>query len=154
MAEGGFLHSFLFARVARLDALSCSCEHVRRARRDANQVLRQPALPARYDRLGVRVAESAMAPPSSIPNLVVPHGSAGEYCAGNCVGGEAAARTPKRSCHVVTALRSHPQPPRGGAAAARWAHNPKVAGSNPAPATSAPGSIEPGALLCLARAIR
>jgi hypothetical protein len=43
---------------------------------------------------GVRVAESAMDPPSSIPNLVVPHGSAGEYCAGNCVGGEAAARTP------------------------------------------------------------
>jgi hypothetical protein len=43
---------------------------------------------------GVRVAESAMEPPSSIPNLVVPHGSAGEYCAGNCVGGEAAARTP------------------------------------------------------------
>ena len=39
------------------------------------------------------VAESAMEPPSSIPNLVVPHGSAGEYCTGNCVGGEAAAHT-------------------------------------------------------------
>jgi hypothetical protein len=26
--------------------------------------------------------------------------------------------------------------PRGGAAAARWAHNPKVGGSNPSPATS------------------
>ncbi len=35
--------------------------------------------------------------PVSIPNLVVPHGSAGEYCAGNCVGGEAAARTPRPS---------------------------------------------------------
>ena len=42
---------------------------------------------------GVCVAESAMEPPSSIPNLVVPHGSAGEYCTGNCVGGEAAAHT-------------------------------------------------------------
>ena len=36
---------------------------------------------------GVRVVESAMEPPSSIPNLVVPHGSAGKYCVGNCVGG-------------------------------------------------------------------
>ena len=44
---------------------------------------------------GVCVAESAMDPPSSIPNLVVPHGSAGEYCAGNRVGGEAAAHTPQ-----------------------------------------------------------
>ena len=44
---------------------------------------------------GVCVAESAMAPPSSIPNLVVPHGSAGEYCTGNRVGGEAAAHTPE-----------------------------------------------------------
>jgi hypothetical protein len=43
----------------------------------------------------VCVAQSAMEPPSSIPNLVVPHGSAGEYCAGNCVGGEAAAHTPQ-----------------------------------------------------------
>ena len=34
-----------------------------------------------------------MEPPSSIPNLVVPHGSAGEYCTGNRVGGEAAAHT-------------------------------------------------------------
>jgi len=43
----------------------------------------------------VRVVASAMAPPSSIPNLVVPHGSAGEYCAGNRVGGEAVAHTPQ-----------------------------------------------------------
>ncbi len=28
------------------------------------------------------------------------------------------------------------RPPRGGAAAARWAHNPKVGGSNPPPATT------------------
>ena len=33
--------------------------------------------------------------PVSIPNLVVPHGSAGEYCTGNRVGGEAAAHTPE-----------------------------------------------------------
>ena len=29
---------------------------------------------------------------------------------------------------------------RGGAAAARWAHNPKVGGSNPSPATTTPGA--------------
>ena len=40
------------------------------------------------------VAESAVAPPGSIPNPVVTHGSAGEYCRGDAVGGEAAAGTP------------------------------------------------------------
>jgi hypothetical protein len=49
-----------------------------------------------FVRSDVCVAESAMAPPSSIPNLVVPHGSAGEYCTGNRVGGEAAAHTSER----------------------------------------------------------
>ena len=49
---------------------------------------------------GVCVAESAMAPPSPIPNLVVPHGSAGEYCTGNRVGGEAAAHTPQLRCLI------------------------------------------------------
>ena len=39
------------------------------------------------------VAESAVAPPGSIPNPVVTHGSAGEYCSGDAVGGEAAAGT-------------------------------------------------------------
>ena len=29
----------------------------------------------------------------------------------------------------------HSQTPRGGAVVARWAHNPKVVGSSPAPAT-------------------
>jgi hypothetical protein len=84
---------------------------------------------------GVCVAESAMAPPSPIPNLVVPHGSAGEYCTGNRVGGEAAAHTPEGTSNRRTLVSS---PPRGGAVAARWAHNPKVAGSNPAPATNQP----------------
>ena len=32
-------------------------------------------------------------------------------------------------------LPSPPQTSRGRAVVARWAHNPKVAGSNPAPAT-------------------
>ena len=40
---------------------------------------------------GVSVAESAVAPPGPIPNPVVTHGSAGEYCGGDPVGGEAAA---------------------------------------------------------------
>ena len=72
-----------------------------------------------------------MATPRSIPNRVVPHTSAGEYCAGNRVGGEAAARTPDEMvCDDPSA-----RPPRGGAAAARWAHNPEVVGSNPTPAT-------------------
>jgi hypothetical protein len=53
---------------------------------------------------GVCVAESAMAPPSPIPNLVVPHGSAGEYCTGNRVGGEAAAHTPQLRCLISDTL--------------------------------------------------
>ena len=44
---------------------------------------------------GVRVAESGVEPPRSIPNRVVPGASAGEYCVGDCVGGEAVARTPQ-----------------------------------------------------------
>ena len=39
------------------------------------------------------VAESAVVPPGPIPNPVVTHCSAGEYCGGNAVGGEAAAGT-------------------------------------------------------------
>ncbi len=31
--------------------------------------------------------------------------------------------------------------PRGGAVVARWAHNPKVVGSSPAPATNKAGSF-------------
>ena len=42
---------------------------------------------------GVSVAESVLAPPGPIPNPVVTHCSAGEYCGGNAVGGEAAAGT-------------------------------------------------------------
>jgi hypothetical protein len=81
------------------------------------------------------VAESVLAPPGPIPNPVVTQGSAGEYCGGDPVGGEAAAGTsaPPARDRVVP---PHPIVPRGGAAAARWAHNPKVAGSNPAPATT------------------
>ena len=41
----------------------------------------------------VSVAESALAPPGPIPNPVVTQGSAGEYCGGDPVGGEAAAGT-------------------------------------------------------------
>ncbi len=42
----------------------------------------------------VSVAKSAVAPPGPIPNPVVTHGSAGEYCGGDSVGGEAAAGAP------------------------------------------------------------
>jgi hypothetical protein len=76
----------------------------------------------------VSVAASAADPPGPIPNPVVTCGSAGEYCGGDSVGGEAVAGTPQGFW-----LGAHM--PRGGAVAARWAHNPKVAGSNPAPAT-------------------
>jgi hypothetical protein len=82
-------------------------------------------------RLGVRVAESGVEPPRTIPNRVVPGASAGEYCVGDRVGGEAVART---RAHTRRDSRFS-QAARGGAVAARWAHNPKVAGSNPAPAT-------------------
>ena len=41
------------------------------------------------------MAESAVAPPGPIPNPVVTRGSAGEYCRGDPVGGEAAAGIPQ-----------------------------------------------------------
>src|SRR5680860_1313272 len=74
------------------------------------------------------VVESVLAPPGPIPNPVVTRHSAGEYSGGNARGGEAAAGAPhhRRDMAPVT---------RGGAVAARWAHNPKVGGSNPSPAT-------------------
>ena len=40
------------------------------------------------------VAESVLAPPGPIPNPVVTQRSAGEYCGGDPMGGEAAAGTP------------------------------------------------------------
>ena len=79
---------------------------------------------------GVPVAESVLAPPGPIPNPVVTQYSAGEYCSGNAVGGEAAAGAPQ-VLELLDVMVS-----RGGAEAARWAHNPKVGGSNPPPATS------------------
>ncbi len=99
------------------------------------RVAQQGAPHRRVRGWGVPVAESVLAPPGPIPNPVVTQRSAGEYWGGDPLGGEAAADAP------------HPQPgqgkphgqeartTRGGAAAARWAHNPKVGGSNPPPAT-------------------
>ena|GEM_PF-6146050 len=52
-------------------------------------------------RCGVPVAESALAPPGPIPNPVVTQRSAGEYCSGDAVGGEAAAGAPHRRVHEV-----------------------------------------------------
>ena len=90
------------------------------------------------------VAESVLAPPGPIPNPVVTQRSAGEYWGGDPLGGEAAAGTPHPLPEAArrpgrrppqAARRSPRDPARGGAAAARWAHNPKVGGSNPPPAT-------------------
>ena len=50
----------------------------------------------------VSVAESGMDPPGPIPNPVVTHTSAGEYCGGDPVGGEAAADTTSRRSIVTT----------------------------------------------------
>ena len=41
------------------------------------------------------VAESVLVPPGPIPNPVVTQDSAGEYCGGDAVGGEAAAGIPQ-----------------------------------------------------------
>ena len=49
------------------------------------------------------VAESALVPPGPIPNPVVTQCSAGEYCGGNAVGGEAAAGTSQ----VLDSLAHH-----------------------------------------------
>ncbi len=53
-------------------------------------------------RWAVPVAESVVAPPGPIPNPVVTRDSAGEYCMGNCVGGEAAAGTSHRQTTTGT----------------------------------------------------
>ena len=51
----------------------------------------------------VSVAESVLAPPGPIPNPVVTQCSAGEYCGGDPVGGEAAAGTALPDRHDGTA---------------------------------------------------
>ena len=52
------------------------------------------------------------------------------------------ARPSRAPPRVAGPGRTH-TPTRGGAVAARWAHNPKVAGSNPAPATPIPSGGRP-----------
>ena len=55
---------------------------------------------------------------------------------GDCMGGEAAAGVSDPLDRVIVIISAASgRLPRGGAAAARWAHNPKVGGSNPSPAT-------------------
>ena len=81
---------------------------------------------------GGLVAESDVDPPGPIPNPVVTHVSAGEYYGP----GPWEAR-PLRALQTARDTRtSHLNSTRGGAVAARWAHNPKVGGSNPPPATT------------------
>ena len=115
------------------------------AERDACRTQRRA--PSPLGGWGVPVAESVLAPPGPIPNPVVTQRSAGEYCGGDPTGGEAAADTPHPRSQGCRSQASTPgarrlspgaiasNAPRGGAAAARWAHNPKVEGSNPSPAT-------------------
>jgi hypothetical protein len=80
------------------------------------------------------VVESALDPLGPIPNPIVTQRSAGEYSGSDSLGGEAAADPPEPGPPTTM--------PRGGAVAARWAHNPKVGGSNPSPATR-PGRTHP-----------
>jgi hypothetical protein len=54
----------------------------------------------------VVVAESILDPPGPIPNPVVTQESAGEYCGGDPVGGEAAATTTRPHIRCVRALTS------------------------------------------------
>ena len=51
------------------------------------------------------VAESVLAPPGPIPNPVVTQRSAGEYCGGDPMGGEAAADTPHPQAGGRTPVR-------------------------------------------------
>jgi hypothetical protein len=51
----------------------------------------------------VVVAESILDPPGPIPNPVVTQESAGEYCGGDPVGGEAAATTTRPPIRCVRA---------------------------------------------------
>ena len=86
---------------------------------------------------GPPVAEGDAGPPGPIPNPVVKRISASGYCGSNAVGDAAAAGRPRL---IAQRWLSFAVASRGGAAAARRAHNPKVGGSNPPPATS--GHIE------------
>ena len=104
------------------------------------------------------MAEGDAGPPGPIPNPVVKRISASGYCGSNAVGDAAAAGGPHPTlavaapslrivCHrcqrspvsiailVMVPIDEVDHPSRGGAAAARRAHNPKVGGSNPPPAT-------------------
>jgi hypothetical protein len=97
MGEGGFFSCFLV--IATLVSIPC-CRAAAEVSHDTSS----------FHRLGVRVVASAMDPPRPIPNLVVPHGSAGEYCAGNCVGGEAAARRPQpHNSHLLVDVDLEPE---------------------------------------------
>jgi len=92
----------------------------------------------REGRRGPPVVEGGAGPPGPIPNPVVKRASAGGYCGSNATGDAATAGGPRLFLSdrlYLPQLMSHVS--RGGAAAARRAHNPKVGGSNPPPATTA-----------------
>jgi hypothetical protein len=63
-------------------------------RRGASSLCSSGWPPCPFGACGVPVAESVLAPPGPIPNPVVTQRSAGEYCGGDPMGGEAAADTP------------------------------------------------------------
>ena len=68
------------------------------------------------------------------------------------------AAPPPRPLHPPPRPPSRPPVSRGGAAAARWAHNPKVVGSNPTPATILFRAFKPpfhsDGRLCASMAVR
>jgi hypothetical protein len=71
-----------------------------------------------------------------------PHGRRGRrghpppsHAAGQNADGQTARRADTGSARSQAPSGDNQHPTRGGAAAARWAHNPKVGGSNPPPAT-------------------
>ena len=85
---------------------------------------------------GGLVAQSAVAPPGPIPNPVVTHRSAGEYCGVAPREARPLRAPPNRLPDDAGQMKyNRIAVTRGGAAVARWAHNPKVGGSNPPPAT-------------------
>jgi hypothetical protein len=81
------------------------CSDPTHTRCSPTQPFRHPPVLSEAGERVVSVAESVLAPPGPIPNPVVTQSSAGEYCGGDPVGGEAAADT--------TLLLALPNPCRG-----------------------------------------
>jgi hypothetical protein len=75
-------------------------------------------------------------PPPSVRRASGPAGQTARWREGPLASGLAGQDDPQRIAERSEPRAPSQHPSRGGAAAARWAHNPKVGGSNPPPATS------------------